>query len=113
MEAVFAVIGTKLQRPFSRLTYAEAMEKYGSDKPDLRVPFEMRDLTPIGRELSSEMLKGVFAAGGELKGLLIPGAGGLSRGANWTSWATKPNPWAPKAWSWIKKAGRLERPPSS
>ena len=102
MEAVFAVIGTKLQRPFSRLTYAEAMEKYGSDKPDLRVPFEMRDLTPIGRELSSEMLKGVFAAGGELKGLLIPGAGGLSRG-QLDKLGDKAKSLGAKGLVWIKK----------
>jgi aspartyl-tRNA synthetase len=79
MEALFALTGEKLQRPFRRLPYAEAMEKYGSDKPDLRAPLEMRDLTAVGRETGSEMLKAVFAAGGELKGLLVPGAGNLSR----------------------------------
>ena len=42
MEALFALTGRKLERPFPRLSYAEAMEKYGSDKPDLRVPLEMR-----------------------------------------------------------------------
>ena len=80
MDAVFALTGRKLDRPFPRLSYAEAMEKYGSDKPDLRVPFEMRDLTAIGKELSSDLLKNAFAAGAELKGLLIPGGGSLSRG---------------------------------
>jgi aspartyl-tRNA synthetase len=80
MEAVFALTGQKLSPPFPRLTYAEAMEKYGSDKPDLRVPLEMRDLTLVGRELGSELIKGALEAGGELKGLLVPGAGNLSRG---------------------------------
>ncbi len=80
MEALFGLVGRKVERPFRRIPYAEAMEKYGSDKPDLRVPLEMRDLTAIGREGSSEILKGVVAGGGEIKGLLIPGAGGLSRG---------------------------------
>jgi aspartyl-tRNA synthetase len=102
MEAVFAVTGTKIQRPFPRLTYAEAMEKYGSDKPDLRVPFEMRDLTPIGRELSSDLLKAVFAAGGELKGLLIPGAGGLSRG-QLDKLGDKAKSLGAKGLVWIKK----------
>ncbi|MDD8025332.1 MAG: aspartate--tRNA ligase [Acidobacteriota bacterium] len=80
MEAVFALTGRAVARPFSRLTYAEAMEKYGSDKPDLRVPLTMNDLTAVGRGLSSELLASVFAAGGELKGLLIPGGASLSRG---------------------------------
>ncbi len=80
MEAVFALSGRSLPRPFPRLTYAEAMEKYGSDKPDLRVPLAMQDLTAVGRGFASDLLKAVFEAGGELKGLLIPGAGSLSRG---------------------------------
>jgi aspartyl-tRNA synthetase len=80
MAALFEVIGAKIARPFPRLTYAEAMERYGSDKPDLRVRLEMRDVTAAGKEVASDMLKTIFAAGGELKGLLVPGAGGLSRG---------------------------------
>jgi aspartyl-tRNA synthetase len=102
MEAVFAVTGTKLARPFPRLSYAEAMDKYGSDKPDLRVPYEMRDLTAIGKELASELLKGVFASGGELKGLLIPGAGNLSRG-QLDKLGDKAKSLGAKGLVWIKK----------
>jgi aspartyl-tRNA synthetase len=80
MEVLFALVGRKVDRPFPRLPYAEAMEKYGSDKPDLRVPLEMRDLTGVGGESSSEILKAVVAGGGEVKGLLVPGGAGLSRG---------------------------------
>jgi len=80
MEALFALTGRKVERPFPRLPYAEAMEKYGSDKPDLRVPLEMRDLSAVAGATGSEMLKAVIAAGGEVKGLLVPGAGSLSRG---------------------------------
>jgi aspartyl-tRNA synthetase len=80
MQAVFALSGQKLPRPFPRLTYAEAMEKYGSDKPDLRIPMEMRDLTGVGKEIGSDIIRGALDAGSELKGLLIPGAGNLSRG---------------------------------
>jgi aspartyl-tRNA synthetase len=79
MEALFALVGRKLTRPFPRLPYAEAMEKYGSDKPDLRVPFEIRDLTAVAGATGSEMLKAAVAAGSEVKGLLVPGAGSLSR----------------------------------
>ena len=80
MEALFSLTGEKLECPFPRLTYTEALEKYGTDKPDLRVPLEMRDLTAVGRETASEMFKAAFAAGAELKGLLVPGAGTLTRG---------------------------------
>jgi len=80
MEALFAVVGQKIERPFPRLTYVEAMDKYGTDKPDLRVPLEISDLTAAGREAGSDMLKSALAAGGEIKALLVPGAGTLSRG---------------------------------
>ena len=79
MEVLFALIGRKVERPFPRLPYGEAMDKYGSDKPDLRVPLEMRDVTTVGAATGSEILKAVVAGGGEIKGLLIPGAGSLSR----------------------------------
>jgi len=51
MERMFAGVfeenlGMKLETPFPRLTYYEAMRRFGSDKPDLRIPFELADLTP-------------------------------------------------------------------
>ena len=102
MEALFALTGRTPARPFPRLTYAEAMEKYGSDKPDLRVPLEMRDLTAVGRDLSSEVLKAVFAAGGELKGLLVPGAGSLYR-AQLDKLGDKAKALGAKGLVWIKR----------
>jgi len=102
MEALFALVGRKVERPFRRIPYAEAMEKYGSDKPDLRVPLEMRDLTALGRDGSSEVLRNVIAAGGEVKGLLIPGAGSLSRG-QLDKLGEKAKSLGAKGLIWIKK----------
>ena len=102
MEAVFALTGRKLALPFPRLPYAEAMEKYGSDKPDLRVPFEMRDLTAVGRDGSSDVIKAAIAAGGELKGLLVPGAGTLSR-SQLDKLGDKAKALGAKGLVWIKK----------
>jgi aspartyl-tRNA synthetase len=80
MEAVFSVTGQKLERPFPRLTHAQVMERYGSDKPDLRVPLELRDASAAAGQADSEILRSALAAGGEVKGLLIPGGASLSRG---------------------------------
>jgi aspartyl-tRNA synthetase len=79
MAEVFGLIGEVISRPFPRLSYAEAMEKYGSDKPDLRVPLEMKDLTALAAGLSSDVIRNVVGAGGMLAALLVPGAAGASR----------------------------------
>src|SRR5512137_1928158 len=102
MAALFALIGKKVEGPFLRLPYAETMEKYGSDKPDLRVPLEMKDLTAVAAATGSEILKGAVAAGGEVKGLLVPGAGSLSRG-QLDKLGDKAKSLGAKGLVWIKK----------
>jgi aspartyl-tRNA synthetase len=104
MEALFAVTGLKLERPFPRLTHAEALERYGTDKPDLRVPLEIRDLTAAGRETASDMLHAALAAGGEIKGLLVPGAGTLSRG-QLDKLGDRAKALGARGLAWIKKQG--------
>ncbi|HPW16808.1 MAG TPA: aspartate--tRNA ligase [Candidatus Aminicenantes bacterium] len=104
MEALFALVGRKVERPFPRLPYAEAMERYGSDKPDLRVPLEMRDLTAVASATGSEVLKGAVAAGGEVKGLRVPGAGALSR-AQLDKLGDKAKALGAKGLVWIKRQG--------
>jgi aspartyl-tRNA synthetase len=102
METLFALVGRKVERPFRRLPYAEAMEKYGSDKPDLRVPLEMRDLTAVAAGSGSEILKAVVSGGGEVKGLLVPGAGALSR-SQLDKLGDKARSLGAKGLIWIKK----------
>jgi aspartyl-tRNA synthetase len=76
---IFAATGDRVPTPFPRLTYREAMEKYGSDKPDLRGGMEIRDLTELGTTLESDIVRRAVAEGGVLKGFAVPGAGGTSR----------------------------------
>ncbi|HQE25417.1 MAG TPA: aspartate--tRNA ligase, partial [Candidatus Atribacteria bacterium] len=70
-------LGVAIEPPFPRLSYDEAMEKYGTDKPDLRIPGEIDDLTELlGGEIAS------FSRGGNnfaVKGLFVPRGEGLSR----------------------------------
>ncbi|MDH4272345.1 MAG: aspartate--tRNA ligase [Candidatus Aminicenantes bacterium] len=77
--AIFEVSGNKVETPLPRLTFPESMEKYGTDKPDLRVKAEITDLTAEASSSHSEVIRKVLEAGGVLKGLKVPGAGGLSR----------------------------------
>ncbi|MHB0912356.1 MAG: aspartate--tRNA ligase [Armatimonadota bacterium] len=66
-------------KPFPRLTYAEAMERFGTDKPDLRFGLELVDLGGIVAESQYQVFRGALDKGGKVKGLLAPGLGGYSR----------------------------------
>lgn len=77
---IFDLIGVEVERPFPRLTYEEAMSRFGSDKPDLRFGLELQDLSEAGAGSGSELLQKALAAGSTLKALKVSGAGGLSRG---------------------------------
>ena len=74
-----AVRGVDLPAPFLRLTYAEALARYGSDKPDLRFGMELADVTDLFRGGAFQAFAQVVAGGGVVKALRVPGAGGLSR----------------------------------
>ena len=79
MTDLFELIGVKAGAPFPRLGYQECMERYGSDKPDLRIPFEILDLAGPGSGTGSEVIRKALSGGGVLKALAVPGAGGMSR----------------------------------
>jgi len=66
-------------KPFPRLSYAEAMERYGTDKPDLRFGMELADLTEIAAKSDFAVFKDVIAEGGKVKGICAPGCAGYSR----------------------------------
>jgi aspartyl-tRNA synthetase len=102
MASLFELVGEKLTLPFPRFGYQEAIEKYGSDKPDLRIPLEMKDLTAVGRTLSAEFIKNALASGGEFKCLLVPKAAGLSRG-QLDKLGEKAKSLGAKGLLWIKK----------
>lgn len=79
MEKIFALTGEKISRPFRRLTYEEAMDCYGSDKPDLRETAAIEDLTELGPGLDSEVIKSALEKNGVLKALVVKDGGELSR----------------------------------
>jgi len=72
-------IGVDLPIPFPRLSWEEAMDRYGSDKPDLRFGMELQDFTPFVADGSFALFKEVVASGGIVKALVAPGCGNYSR----------------------------------
>ncbi|MCK4862751.1 MAG: aspartate--tRNA ligase [Dehalococcoidales bacterium] len=69
----------KLIKPFPKMTYAEAMERYGSDKPDLRYGLEISDLTDIAAQTDFAIFRTAIDNGGKVKGINTPGCGEYSR----------------------------------
>jgi aspartyl-tRNA synthetase len=74
-------LGRELPIPFPRMTYAESMARYGSDKPDLRIPFEIRDVTAAAAQSAFEVFRKTASGAPALMtgALALPGLGGASR----------------------------------
>ena len=71
--------GIDLQRPFARLTWREAMDRFGSDKPDLRFGLELKDLTAALRNCKAKVFAAAIDKGGVVKAICVPKGGDLSR----------------------------------
>jgi aspartyl-tRNA synthetase len=100
-EILQTVRGIEIPRPFSRLSFAEAMERFGSDKPDLRFDMELVDVSELFRGGEFQAFAQVTAAGGVVKALRVPGAGGLSRKEADDLVATAKT-WGAKGLVWVK-----------
>lgn len=73
------MVGCEIAVPFRRMTYCEAMDRFGSDKPDLRISTEIVDLAPAFKGSSFEPFRDVLENGGFIRGLPLPGGASLSR----------------------------------
>lgn len=83
VEAVLAGVweeaGAPVARPFPRLSYREALERYGIDKPDLRFGLEIIDLTEAAGPGAAAFVREAIGAGGRLRAIVAAGGAGLSR----------------------------------
>ncbi|GAC1331859.1 MAG: aspartate--tRNA ligase [Candidatus Dormibacteria bacterium] len=83
MEPLFVrlwrLVGVELPTPFERLPYAEAISRYGSDKPERRIGMEIADLSEVFRESAFQVFSRAIAEGGVVRGLAVPGGGGIAR----------------------------------
>jgi aspartyl-tRNA synthetase len=71
--------GVDIQRPFQRITYADAMGKYGSDKPDLRFGLELVDVSDLVANSGVKVFAQIVAGGGEVKAINAKGCANWSR----------------------------------
>ncbi|MEQ1728902.1 MAG: aspartate--tRNA ligase [Vicinamibacterales bacterium] len=79
LQRIFACIGKTLPAPFRRLPYAEAMAKYGSDKPDLRCGMEIHDVSAAFADSEFRVFKQIVADGGVIRGFAVPGGNKYTR----------------------------------
>jgi aspartyl-tRNA synthetase len=73
-------LAVELPNPFPRMTYAEAMGRYGSDKPDLRVTLELTEVTDAVADVAFKVFSGPATTGGRVAALRVPGGASLTRG---------------------------------
>jgi len=66
-------LGKDIETPIQRMTYAEAMERFGSDKPDLRFGFELKNLSELVKDCSFRVFKGAVDMGGSVRGINVKG----------------------------------------
>jgi aspartyl-tRNA synthetase len=81
IRAVFQqAMGVDLPKPFPRIGHAEAMRRYGSDKPDLRVTLELTEVTDAVADVAFKVFSGPATSGGRVAALRVPGGASLTRG---------------------------------
>jgi len=74
-------LDTDIDTPFPRMTYREAMETYGSDKPDLRFEVPIHDISDVVKESGFKIFNSTVQKGGRVLSITVPGEGTLGRGA--------------------------------
>ena len=84
VEGMFAAVfldtlGVELGRPFPRLSYREAMARYGSDKPDLRFGMEIVDVSDVATDIDFRLFADKISTGGVVRGIRAEGGGSFSR----------------------------------
>lgn len=103
MQKIFRVCkGVELPSPFKRMTYRECMEKYGSDKPDLRFGMSLVDATDLSTRTSATFLQDALALPGIVKGLNFKKGAFLSR-KEVDEYASLVSQFGFKGLAWIKK----------
>lgn len=79
LAALFADAGVQIPQHFGRMTYAEAMERFGTDRPDMRYELEIFDASDVFRGSDFAITRTALEGGGRVRGIRIPGGAALSR----------------------------------
>ncbi|MGE0641542.1 MAG: aspartate--tRNA ligase [Thermoanaerobaculia bacterium] len=88
---VFPIVGIEVPRPFRRMKYADAVARYGIDRPDLRYGVEIRDITEIAGASSFKVFQKIAGDGGAVRAIVVPGGASITRSQTdlWADFAKK------------------------
>jgi aspartyl-tRNA synthetase len=104
LAAAFSAAGIEASRPFRRMTYAEAMERYGTDRPDLRFDLPLTNLAEEAAGSGFPPFEKALSAGGTVRGLRAPGGAAFSR-KRLDELAAQAREHGAGGLVWIKRAG--------
>jgi len=79
IRVIFKVVGRDVIGSFERLTYLDAMNRYGTDKPDMRFKMPVQEVSEAFRDGTFKVFRDLVAQGGSIRALVVPGAGRQSR----------------------------------
>ncbi|MDO8283189.1 MAG: aspartate--tRNA ligase [Thermodesulfovibrionia bacterium] len=101
--------GMEFSEPFQRLSYNESLQRYGSDKPDLRFGLELKDVSDIVKDGSFKVFLGALSGGGIVKGINAKGLAGYSR-KEMDDLTKEAQSYGAKGLAWIKIKDGFESP---
>jgi len=104
IEVLFKEAGITASPPFARLTYEEALSRFGLDAPDTRFGLELRDLSELVAGCGFKVFSSVVASGGVVKAINVPGGGDLSR-KDIDELTGVAGTYGAKGLAWVKVAG--------
>ena len=103
MQAIFRQAGREIDIPFRRLSYDDAMARYGSDKPDLRCDLPIHDVSGVFADGEFKVFRAIVADGGSVRALVVPEAGRQAR-AQIDHLVDEAIELGPKGLVWIRRA---------
>jgi aspartyl-tRNA synthetase len=109
LAAAFGAAGIEARMPFPRVTYAEAMERYGTDRPDLRYDLPLSDLSTAVAGSGFAPFAKALDAGGAVRGLRVPGGAAASR-KKLDEWTELARSQGASGLVWAKRAGETTSP---
>jgi len=101
LKAAFAAANVEICPPFPRLSYRESMERFGSDKPDMRFALEIADLTPVASTCRFQVFRQVADSGGRLKAITLRGGAESVTRKQLDSWAVLARSYGARGLAWL------------